>query len=221
VSEPQGRDGVRRLLLAVGGAALVAAAVRAYTACFEPWMRRWGATNHELDMALPIDDIVEPGAAFVTRAITVHAPIDDVWVWLVQIGQDRAGFYSYTVLENLVGAGMRNADRVEPEWQRREVGDSVWLADRRRWNSRGEQIAALVDPPRSLVLVSPADWKRLQNGDRATGAWGFFLVPVGPGDTRFVVRSSGGPVGTHAFDLVHFIMEQKMMRGVRNRAEAR
>jgi hypothetical protein len=199
---------------------LLAVVVAAYGAFVEPWFRRWGATDDELRMTLPIDDLVEPDAEFVTRAITIGAPIGDVWVWLVQIGQDRAGFYSYTVLENLVGAGMRNADRVVPEWQRREAGDSVWLADRRRWNALGEQIVALVDPPRSLVLVSPDDWKHLQNGGRATGAWGFFLVPDRAERTRFVVRSSGGPVGTHAFDLIHFVMEQKMMRGIRDRAEA-
>ena len=70
------------------------------------------------------------------------------------------------------------------------------------------------------MLVSPDDWKRIQNGNRATGAWGFFLEPDGPERTRFLVRSSGGPVGTHVFDLIHFMMEQKMMRGLRDRVEA-
>jgi hypothetical protein len=82
------------------------------------------------------------------------------------------------------------------------------------------QVAAMVDAPRALVLVSVSDWERLQQGRKASGAWAFFLEPAGEFETRFLVRSSGGPVGTHLFDAVHFVMEQKMMRGLRDRAEA-
>ena len=146
--------------------------------------------------------------------ITVNAPVEDVWPWLIQIGQDRAGFYSYTWLENLVGAGMRNASSVRPEWQSREAGESVWLASERRYHDRGRQVVALVEPETALVLVSPEDWRRLQQGARrSAGAWSFFLAPNGDGRTRFIIRSSGGPVGSHVFDALHFLMEQKMMRG--------
>ena len=191
-----------------------------YVRRVEPWMRHWGATEAESSATLAVDDLVEPGARSMTRAITVNAPVEDVWPWLVQIGQDRAGFYSYTWLENLVGAGMRNARSVRPEWQARRTGDTVWLANERRWGGRGCQVAALVDAPRALVLVSPSDWERLQQGRKASGAWAFFLEPAGEFETRFLVRSSGGPVGTHLFDALHFLMEQKMMRGLRDRAEA-
>ncbi len=212
----------RRAASAVGvsGALAGAVLVVAYRSRVEPWLRSWGATAAEDACALPVDTLVDPGVDHVTRAITVHAPIDDVWPWLAQIGQDRAGFYSYSRLENLVGAGMHNAAAIHPEWQHREEGDSVWLASERRWGDRGRQLAAIVDAPHALVLVSPDDWARLQRGERAHGAWGFFLEPHGDFRTRLLVRSSGGPVGTHLFDLVHFVMEQKMMRGLRDRAEA-
>lgn len=203
---------------ALVGAALAGATV-AVVAWTEPRSRRWGATDGELTKRLPVDDLVTPDAVATTRAITVHAGVDDVWQWLVQIGQDRAGFYSYTWLENVVGAGMRNANTIHPEWQHRELGDTVWLADEHRYGGRGRQVAALVDAPHGLVLVSPDDWDRLQRGERATGAWSFFLVPIDEHHTRLVVRSSGGPVGTHLFDAIHFVMEQKMMRGLRDRAE--
>jgi hypothetical protein len=182
-------------------------------------MRRWGATDDEVRAHLPVDDVVEPGSVTSTRAITVRAPIQDVWPWLVQIGQDRAGFYSYTWLENLVGAGMHNANAVHPEWQDRFAGDSVWLASEDRYHDRGRQVAALVEVPRALALVSPTDWERLQRGDLASGAWAFVLEPHGTTSTRLIVRSSGGLVGTHLFDALHFLMEQKMMRGLRDRAE--
>ena len=199
--------------------ASAAAGVAAYLRCVEPWIRRWGATDDECVAPLPVDQLVVPGVTTTTRAITVHAPIAEVWRWLVQIGQDRAGFYSYTWLENLVGAGMHNADTIHPQWQERNAGDSVWLASESRWHDRGRQVAALVDAPHALVLVSPVDWERLRDGGRASGAWSFFLQPRGEASTRFVVRSSGGAVGTHLFDALHFVMEQKMMRGLRDRAE--
>ena len=206
----------RYALLGVGFAAALGVE---YIQRVEPWMLHWGATDAEIDAELPVDELVEPGARSITRAITVNAPVEDVWPWLIQIGQDRAGFYSYTWLENLVGAGMRNASSVRPEWQSREAGDSVWLASERRYHDRGRQVAALVEPETALVLVSPADWRRLQQGARARGAWSFFLAPSGDGRTRFIIRSSGGPVGSHVFGALHFLMEQKMMRGLRDRAE--
>jgi len=211
--------GTRRAAL---GAAAVSTAVvaLAYLRRVEPWLRRWGATDEEVASGQPVDDLVVPDATVTTRAITVHAPVEDVWPWLVQIGQDRAGFYSYTWLENLVGAGMHNARAVHPEWQALHRGDAVWLASAARYHDRGRQVAALVEAPRALVLVSPADWERVQRGERASGAWSFFLEPHGANATRLVVRSSGGAVGTHVFDALHFLMEQKMMRGLRDRVEA-
>ncbi len=210
---------MKRLAAAATLGASAIALTAAYVHEVEPRLRRWGATDAELHKWLPVDDLLEPGTRTTTRAITVEAPIQEVWPWLIQIGQDRAGFYSYTWLENLVGAHMRNAGAVHPEWQDRFRGDSVWLASEARFDERGRQVAAFVEVPRGLVLVSPADWERLERGERATGAWSFFLEPHGAGCTRFIIRSSGGAVGTHVFDALHFLMEQKMMRGLRDRAE--
>src|ERR1043166_790169 len=68
-----------------------------------PWYLRWGATAQELRNVLPGDEIFPNAAQQNTRAITIHAPITDVWPWVAQIGQDRGGFYSFDLLENLVG----------------------------------------------------------------------------------------------------------------------
>ena len=128
----------RTCLAAAVTSGLATAALFVYLRRVEPWLRRWGATEAERVAPLAVDDLVEPGARSITRAITVHAPIDDVWPWLIQIGQDRAGFYSYSFLENLVGAGMHNASYVHPEWQQRQPGDSVWLASKARMARAGE-----------------------------------------------------------------------------------
>src|SRR5690349_17821010 len=91
--------------LALGGYAIAAAFAR-------QWHERWGATDDEVAMPLPGDDLMEYASA--NHAITIDAPPDAVWPWLVQIGQDRGGFYSYTWLENSILAHIHNAEEVHP-----------------------------------------------------------------------------------------------------------
>ena len=106
---------------------LGAAAALGYQFAAKPWMRGWGATPAEKGRALPGDDLTPKPRIQITQAVTVAAPVEQVWPWLAQIGQDRGGFYSYEWLENLAGCEMRNADRIHPEWQQREVGEPVPL----------------------------------------------------------------------------------------------
>jgi hypothetical protein len=199
----------------------VAAGAAAYVDWFQPWFRRWGATDAEISESWAADMFVEPGVVRHTRAITIDAPVTTVWAWLAQIGQDQAGFYSYTALENLVGARMHNVNDLRPEWAQRVAGDTVWLADRSRWGEIGRQVLLAVEPERAFVMVSPTDYDRVRDGGLAGGYWGFRLDPLdGGARTRLLTRASGGAVGTPVFDLLHFVMEQGMMRGLKRRAEA-
>lgn len=182
-----------------------------------PRMYSWGATAEEVTATLPGDDLVEPDAPRTTRALTVDAPPAAVWPWLAQIGEDRGGFYSYDWLERLAGAHIRNADTIHPEWQDVHVGDTVWLA--RRYGERAKQVVAAVQPQSHLVLMSQADFERVQRGERAFGAWAFHLRPHN-GRTRFLARGIGGAVGISSFDIAHFVMERGMLRGIRARATA-
>jgi hypothetical protein len=195
----------------------IAAAV-AYRARVRPWLIRWGATDDEVGGVLPGDELVERSGPRTTRAISVAAPPDAVWPWLVQIGEDRAGFYSYAWLERLAGCHMHNASSIHPEWQRVEVGDTVWLA--RRYGELGRQVVAVLEPERAFVMVSPADFEAIGEHRPASGSWGFFLAPTPDGGTRLLARGSGGAVGTFVFDVAHFVMEQKMMRAIKARAES-
>ena len=187
-----------------------------YRVHLRPWMYGWGATSAELGAVLPGDELVETRTPRTTRALTIDASIDEVWPWLAQIGEDRAGFYSYDWLERAVGANIHNADVIHTEWQDLDVGDTVWLA--RRFGPSARQLVAAVVPGSHLVLVSPADFDRLQCGRSATGAW-VFVLRRQSGWTRLIVRGSGGSVGRPWFDVPHFVMEQKMMRGIRTRAQ--
>jgi hypothetical protein len=203
------RPWLATLMTAAGAAAL-------YRAKMRPWMYTWGARLDEVDAVLPGDDLVSPTAPRTTRAVTIDAPVEAVWPWLAQIGEDRGGFYSYSWLERAVGARIHNADAIHPEWQQLRVGDTVWLAQ--RYGPAGRQMVGAVEPKSHLVLMSPADFDRVRRGEKATGAWGFYLQRHG-GSTRLLARGSGGPVGHFGFDLPHFVMEQRMLRGIRARTE--
>lgn len=204
----------QRPVLAAWMAAAGIAAV--YRWVLRPRMYAWGATDAEVAAELPGDGLVEPGSTRTTRAITIDAPVEDVWPWLVQIGENRGGFYSYDVLERLVGTRIHNADVIHPEWQQLQVGDTVWLAQ--RYGQRARQLVAEVVPNSHLVLTSAADYDRVQRGEKAFGSWAFCLRPQS-GATRLLVRGSGAPVGQSAFDIVHFLMERGMLRGIRRRVQ--
>jgi hypothetical protein len=92
------------------------------------YYRNWGATKAECRMLLPGDTLVADPAIQTTEAVYIDAPVSAVWPWLLQMGQDRGGFYGGEGLKNLAGLGHHDADRVHPEWQHLAVGDVVRLA---------------------------------------------------------------------------------------------
>jgi hypothetical protein len=200
------------LAAAMAGVAIAAL----YRERLRPWMYTWGAEDDEVVGALPGDEMFVADVPRTTRGLTIEASPNWVWPWLVQIGDDRAGFYSYSLLERLAGAKIHNADAVHQEWQDVRVGDTVWQA--RRYGEYARLVVAAVEPHSYLMLTSPSDFTLLLAGERASGGWSFHLRPVAAG-TRLVVRGSGGPVGHATFDVPHFVMEQKMMRGIRSRAQ--
>ncbi|WP_436926073.1 hypothetical protein [Halosimplex amylolyticum] len=189
-----------------------------YHALVRPWHRTWGATDGEVNRQLPGDDVVPEPSDETTRAVTVSAPSTDVWPWVVQLGQGRGGFYSYTWLENLVGADIHNADRIVPEFQELEEGDSIRMVREDYWfqSPATSMTVEHVDPGRTLVL-------RGHDG----GTWTFHLDPKGEETTRFIVRgrkprnrtAAGYVVRYLAYELPHFVMERGMMLGIKTRAE--
>src|SRR5512138_1407414 len=98
-----------------------------FSSFVRPWYLRWGTTSLEAVIELPGDEILPKAASRETRAITIHASADRVWPWLAQIGQDRGGFYSFDLLENLVGCRMPTVDVLRPEKQTWALGDKLWM----------------------------------------------------------------------------------------------
>lgn len=214
----------------IAGTAAVAATFGVlYHKILRPWHRHWGVTEDELAQEWPGDNIVPNACGDQTHAITIHAPAADVWPWIIQIGQDRAGFYSYTQLENLVGCRMKNADRIVPEWQHRQVGDMVWMTPQERYGGVGRMEVAILEPNRAMILIPPRDvppWLSLNGGVKAT--WGFILDPIDEHSTRLILRARSERlprlrnrvIGYAFWEPAHFVMEQRMMRTIKQRAEA-
>jgi hypothetical protein len=192
------------------------------------WCMRWGTTPAEVHATLPGDDLFPVYAGQATHAITIHASPQQVWPWLMQIGQDRSGFYSYTIFENMFGADMPKVEHLVPDWKPRAVGETVWFATPKRFGGQGKMIPAIVESNRAFAMVSPNDWQRLQAGGRAQeGMWTFTLEPLGNGQTRLIARVRGGTpptltsrlVGRLFWEPAHFVMEQKMLRTIRDLSE--
>ena len=214
----------RRLLGTLAGALILLALV---VAGLRPWYMYWGATGSEVRGAYPGDELTPNMHSLATRAITIQVPPEKVWPWIVQVGEDRAGFYSYTWLENIFRADMHNAERVHPEWQNRQVGDTVWLARKDRYQGSARTVVAIYEPGRAMILVSPPDYEHLVRDEPPiSGTWTFILEPKGEHASRLIMRTRGRSAGMlkrasdyFIFDPAHFIMERGMMLGIKRRAE--
>lgn len=196
----------------------------------QPWFQKWGATDEEIRATLPGDDLVPGSSVVYTRAITINASPSGVWSWLVQIGQDRGGFYSYELLENILGSDTHNADRIVPEWQHLEVGNRVRMGPKEGVWANSSNIVGEVVPEKSLVLITPgASETRVSPAIHGNGTWSFILVPVDGKTTRLVVRGqrieSQDPfirlLYGSVVDSGQFILERKMMIGIKERAEGK
>jgi hypothetical protein len=176
-------------------------------------MMRLGATWREVQEALPGDELVaDRQATELTHAITLRARPEDIWPWLAQMGSgERGGFYSHDWLERLAGgAPVYNAERILPEYQHPEVGDLISpLSGEQEWR------VLRVEPERVFVF-----------GTRGF-SYGFVLRPLDEEHTRLLVRlrmslARLGPLGGALFNLhhlPHLIMQRKMLKELRRRAE--
>lgn len=204
-------------LAAFGGIAAMAG----YFYAVRPWHLRWGATDEELAKSLPGDEVKRHAGVQVTHAITIDAPPEHVWKWLVQIGQDRGGFYSYDWLENFFDLQVHNTDEIKPEWQQLKVGDWVRSAHREwlggKFDDKAGWFVVGLEQNRSLVLRDEIE----------KGSWAFVLKPIGEKQTRLIVRARGDAavsvqrafINYALFEPAHFIMERKMLLTLKEKAE--
>lgn len=203
------------------------AALLAYDLVLRPWMRDWGSTREERRMQLPGDEDVTDVMSHYTKGLTIDAPPEAVWPWLVQIGDRRGGFYSYDWIERFLFLGTvryiektHSATRIHPELQHPKVGDRI--------NTGGFGKIEVGNP---ITVLEP-------NYALVMAGWAFVLEPLPGRRTRLLVRERDngyvqnlvprkyvlprrllGAVDYLVGDPLHFLMQRKMMLGLKDRAE--
>jgi hypothetical protein len=214
-----------------GLAATGAAGLVAYALAVRPWHLRWGTTGREAEEPLPGDALIPEPRIQATHAILIEAPAADIWPWLLQWGYERGGFYSYDWIDRALGTkGVTSVERIVPEHQHLEVGDLVPVAP----DGNGFVVAA-IEPGQMITLRARYD---MASGEPLTArnplpeeyldcSWTWLLRPLDEARTRLVMRTriNYNPSPANAFlyrafvEPGSFIMERKMMLGIKARAE--
>ena len=194
-----------------------------YALVIRPWHLRMGATKDEVRRSLPGDDLVPNPKYTWTQAITIRASAAEVWPWLVQIGNKRAGWYSWDAIHRLLGTAgsvdddRRSAERIVPELQNLAVGDVIRMMPE-DMGAPGYTVLSM-EPDRVLVThiddpVTPVSW-----------VW--FLEPIDAEATRLIVRFrqdwAPGLANVLMFgiadELGSLVMQPKTLSGIKQRAE--
>jgi hypothetical protein len=183
----------------------------AYFLLYRPWQMNWGATPEEINLIMPGDELIPEPMLNSTRAITVDAPPEAIWPWLVQLGKDRGGWYSYEFIENkLLGLDIHNAERILPEYQHLKPGDFIPTG------APGVDIPVREVVPNHHLLI----------GGPEIGSICFWLEKVDETHTRLIIRNRGtfpmNPAGLFWMALMDpgiFVMMRKMLLTLKQRAE--
>jgi hypothetical protein len=191
------------------GVVAVAASATAYLRVYRPWQLRWGATDDEVERPLPGDDLVDAPTFNASRAITIAAVPEQVWPWLVQVGVNRAGWYSYDLLDNL---GRPSARQVIAELQHSRPGDVLPMSP----DGRHGILVHSLDEPRCMIWGTPGDT-----------TWVWVLDPLPDGTTRLITRVRSDPrwrpsslMFAPVLEIADFWMLRRMLLNLRSRIEA-
>ena len=169
----------------------------------------WGATKEEARTRLPGDELLEAADGIATRAIAIDAPPAAIWPWIAQMGPSpRGGAYTYDWIENLLGLNMHSVDRVLPEYQHPQIGDTIGYGPNHMRIER-------VEPEHVL------SWRS------EDGNWVWtFVIESGEGPTRLISRNRfrlptlAARLGMAVMEPASLVMESKMLRGIKVRSES-
>ena len=194
--------------LRTGLAALLGLAVLYRLRLREPILT-WGATKEEVTATLPGDELLEAADGIATRAIEIDAPPAAIWPWIAQMGPSpRGGAYTYDWIENLLDLNMHSADRVLPQYQHPQIGDTVGYGP-------NLMRVEIVEPQHVLA------W-RSEDGN---WVWTFIIESDNGSTTRLISRNRFRlptlvtRLGMALMEPASLVMERKMLRGIKERAE--
>lgn len=187
-----------------------------------PWLLRgpvflsWGTTAEERTRSIPGDELIPRPSGSFTHAITIDAPPEKVWPWVVQIGMERAGWYTYDWFYDMTGSGDfvdgHSSDRIVPELQGLKVGDTIKMN------------AAM---PFKVVELVPNEAMVLKHEDPDAPSWVWYLEETPDGGTRVIERFRQGGrkslgstlIGVYLLDSGGWVFSSKHLRGLKARAE--
>jgi hypothetical protein len=201
------RPGMKRTAAA---SAALALAVSGYLRWIRPRVFSWGATRDEATRPMAGDGVCQRPQLNATRAVTIAARPEEVWPWLVQWGWNRAGFYSYDLLDNL---GRPSAEEILPQFQQLAVGDWVPMSGK--------------TTPYTAFRVTRLEPNKMMLWEKGGGTWLWLLEPAGTGHTRLITRMRGRYRWTRPTILTELIlmeigdpiMMRKCLLGIKRRAE--
>ncbi len=177
-----------------------------------PWMDRWGTEVNERTQTLSGDDLLENPARVANRAVTINAPVEKIYPWILQMGADKSGMYSYTWLERTFGCKMAKDETLHPEWHDLAEGDEMKMC-----------AGDFAPPPYLVARVLPNEGVIFghKEGEKWVETWQFVLLPQADGSTRLTTRTSTNM--TRGFWEVirpmSFIMERKMLLTIKEISE--
>ena len=194
--------------------AVVGLVMTFYFSWARPYQLRWGATDKEVNQAMPGDEINPSPTFLATRAITIEGTPEQIWPWLLQMGYGRAGFYAYDIFENMGSPrGIRSADHIIAEFQQFEVGDPMPI-------SPAGGLAFYAIEPNQYVI-----WR----GNEDYGGFIWALYPLDGNHTRLISRARLSYSWSRPTQLVFDLFTEfsdhlairKILQGVKGRVEGK
>lgn len=184
---------------------ILAAFVALFYFVYRPWQLSWGATPDEVARPMVGDGLVKNPTFNATRAVTINAPAERIWPWIVQIGYKKAGFYSWDILDN---DGIPSAGRIIPEFQNLKIGDSIPLSEHM------DATVVSMELNEHLLLV-------FESEGAVTWAWALYKIDANR--TRLINRlrwHASSAISQFVLDAFEIVMMRKHLLGIKHRAEA-